>query len=408
MDLGAVLFVSLFWAGSYWVTAFTPQLGHRNLAFNRNSGTGSSFVLGPGGVSRLSGGVSRLAGVTEDMNWDPKSGPKLDFGEDFYSVIEVDPAIDQKDLKKAYYKIVFKYHPDNKEGEVAKSLCNKQMMVINNAYKTLKDPALRTKYDLRKQGGVSGTAAKSNPSSASSAAASGVDYGRSRSSSSGQYQYQYQAAVQEPVESLGAILGELWGELRSGGATNLFEDFIDLLEENVPGSRYTSAGVGEAGASSTTTRKSADGQTVAELDSEIAVLSSALRNLQVHLSDLVKLRSQEEQNIQTGGAGGGKSTEVLEARLKKIEALRGLDARIETVQKQTRQLQRQIKLASDARVRKSTQQQQQQQTQRVESTPSDSSFSSPGAMASPAASRRVEIVEEELMILKRSMGLKNK
>ena len=366
MALSAALIVSFVLTGT-WVAAFS--LGIRSLALRRYP-AGSS--LGPGCVSRL-------AGVAEDMNWDPKSGPKLDFGEDFYSVLEVDPAIDQKDLKKAYYKVVFKYHPDNKEGEVAKSLCNKQMMVINNAYKTLKDPALRTKYDLRKQGGVSGTAVKSNPSSASSAAASGVGHGRSRSTSSGQnqYQYQYQSAVQEPVESLGAILGELWGELRSGGATNLFEDFIDLLEENVPGSRYTS-GVDEAGASSTT-RKSANwGQTVSELDSEIAVLSSALTNLQVHLSDLVKLRSQEEQNIQAGGRSN--SMEALEARLKKIEALRGLDARIETVQKQTRQLQRQIKLATDARGRKST------QTQRVEFTPSDSSFSRPGAaVASPAA-----------------------
>ena len=46
------------------------------------------------------------------MNWDPKSAPKLDFDEDFYSVIEVNPLCSQQDLKRAYYKTVFKYHPD--------------------------------------------------------------------------------------------------------------------------------------------------------------------------------------------------------------------------------------------------------------------------------------------------------
>lgn len=33
---------------------------------------------------------------------------KLDFNEDFYSVLEVNPAVSALELKKAYYKIVFK------------------------------------------------------------------------------------------------------------------------------------------------------------------------------------------------------------------------------------------------------------------------------------------------------------
>lgn len=56
-----------------------------------------------------------------------KSYPKLDFNEDYYSVLEVSPTIPASDLKKAYYKMVFKYHPDNKVGEELKSLCNKQV-----------------------------------------------------------------------------------------------------------------------------------------------------------------------------------------------------------------------------------------------------------------------------------------
>ena len=68
---------------------------------------------------------------SDHMKWDPKSAPKLDFNEDYYKVIEIDPTCTQQELKRAYYKIVFKFHPDNKESEEAKRLCNQQMMVIN-------------------------------------------------------------------------------------------------------------------------------------------------------------------------------------------------------------------------------------------------------------------------------------
>lgn len=86
-----------------------------------------------------------------DINWDPRSGPKLDFEEDYYAVLEVPPTISAQDLKKAYYKIVFEYHPDRKKNPTDKILCNKQMMVINNAYKTLKEPTLRREYDTKRR-----------------------------------------------------------------------------------------------------------------------------------------------------------------------------------------------------------------------------------------------------------------
>jgi hypothetical protein len=56
-----------------------------------------------------------------------KAYPKLDFNEDYYSVLEISPTIPSSDLKKAYYKMVFKYHPDNKVGDELKALCNKQV-----------------------------------------------------------------------------------------------------------------------------------------------------------------------------------------------------------------------------------------------------------------------------------------
>jgi len=69
----------------------------------------------------------------------------------------VNPLSDSKELKKAYYKIVFKYHPDNKITTIDKELSNKQMMVINGAYRVLKDPVLRSEYDKQLKKGLRGS-----------------------------------------------------------------------------------------------------------------------------------------------------------------------------------------------------------------------------------------------------------
>ena len=80
-----------------------------------------------------------LALFSNEVSTTERSGkiyPKLDFNEDYYSVLEVSPTIPASDLKKAYYKMVFKYHPDNKVGEEVKALCNKQVifLLIANQY----------------------------------------------------------------------------------------------------------------------------------------------------------------------------------------------------------------------------------------------------------------------------------
>ena len=41
------------------------------------------------------------------VSQDSSTAPKLNFDEDYYSVLEVDPSISQKDLKREYYKIVY-------------------------------------------------------------------------------------------------------------------------------------------------------------------------------------------------------------------------------------------------------------------------------------------------------------
>ena len=85
------------------------------------------------------------------MDWDPSSGPKLDFEEDYYSVLEISTSALSEDIKKAFYRLVGKYHPDGKESPEEKSLGNKQMMVINNAYRILRDAQLREEYDAQRR-----------------------------------------------------------------------------------------------------------------------------------------------------------------------------------------------------------------------------------------------------------------
>jgi len=109
-----------------------------------------------------------------DINWDSKSAPKLSFEECYYQVLEINPDATSSAIKKAFYKLVLKYHPDSKDTQDEKDLCNKQMMVINGAYRILKEDKLRIEYDKkRRQGyvgissGVKDTTSTSNSDSTS-------------------------------------------------------------------------------------------------------------------------------------------------------------------------------------------------------------------------------------------------
>lgn len=94
---------------------------------------------------------SKTIVAASDMNWDPYAAPKLNFKECYYKILEVSLNSTQETIKKSFYKLVLQYHPDGKETQYEKDLCNKQMMVINGAYRTLKDPNTRYVYDCKMQ-----------------------------------------------------------------------------------------------------------------------------------------------------------------------------------------------------------------------------------------------------------------
>lgn len=170
---------------------------------------------------------------------DANSPPKLDFDEDLYNVLEVEPDIDMQSLKKAYYKIVFKYHPDNKRSAEEKALCNRQMMVINAAYKVLRSKDKRDEYDRRRR--THSTVAGNSSSNKSSDArrttstppqSANANYNRDSYDPSDYYRVDDRMDEQE-TDSLADIISDIWRDIQGGGTDNLLRDFNDFLDQQV-------------------------------------------------------------------------------------------------------------------------------------------------------------------------------
>ena len=60
---------------------------------------------------------------------------------DYYNVLGVEKTASKDDIKKAFYKLASKYHPDKKDGDEAK------FKEINEAYQVLSDEKKRKEYD---------------------------------------------------------------------------------------------------------------------------------------------------------------------------------------------------------------------------------------------------------------------
>ena len=73
---------------------------------------------------------------------------------DYYQILGVDKNASQQQIKEAYRKLAFQYHPDRNQGNPAAS---ERMKEINEAYATLSDSRKRSEYDsLRQQFGSFG------------------------------------------------------------------------------------------------------------------------------------------------------------------------------------------------------------------------------------------------------------
>ncbi|MEK7539450.1 MAG: molecular chaperone DnaJ [Patescibacteria group bacterium] len=60
---------------------------------------------------------------------------------DYYNILGVNKGASKEEIKKAFYKLAHKYHPDKKEGSEVK------FKQVNEAYQVLSDDGKRSKYD---------------------------------------------------------------------------------------------------------------------------------------------------------------------------------------------------------------------------------------------------------------------
>ncbi len=63
---------------------------------------------------------------------------------DYYEVLGVDKNADAGTLKRAYYKLAKKYHPDTNPGD---KVAEEKFKEVNEAYEVLSDPEKKSKYD---------------------------------------------------------------------------------------------------------------------------------------------------------------------------------------------------------------------------------------------------------------------
>jgi curved DNA-binding protein CbpA len=64
---------------------------------------------------------------------------------DHYKLLCIAPSASAQEIKKAYRKLAFQYHPDRNR---ASQEANEKMQEINEAYATLSDPIKRKEYDI--------------------------------------------------------------------------------------------------------------------------------------------------------------------------------------------------------------------------------------------------------------------
>jgi molecular chaperone DnaJ len=60
---------------------------------------------------------------------------------DYYNILGINKGASKDEIKKAFYKLAHKYHPDKKEGNESK------FKEVNEAYQVLSDDSKRSKYD---------------------------------------------------------------------------------------------------------------------------------------------------------------------------------------------------------------------------------------------------------------------
>ncbi|MCP4036333.1 MAG: DnaJ domain-containing protein [bacterium] len=81
--------------------------------------------------------VDALAKITDELS--------------YYQLLQVEPSVSSRDLKKAYYTLSRSYHPDANRDlpEKVRNSCHRISKVLTEAYCVLRDPRKRQAYDAQ-------------------------------------------------------------------------------------------------------------------------------------------------------------------------------------------------------------------------------------------------------------------
>lgn len=144
---------------------------------------------------------------------------------DYYSILGVPKNANGKDIKKAYYQLAKKYHPDTNKGEPA---AMKKFQEVSEAYEVLSDDGKRAQYDSFGSGsGNSNGGAGQDPFRDFQQAAQQGGFRRGRQ---GGVQWEYQSNV-NPEELFKTIFGE-FNRARGGmrGFGNPFDEIFNNFQ----------------------------------------------------------------------------------------------------------------------------------------------------------------------------------
>jgi len=152
----------------------------------------------------------------------------------YYETLGVDKKASKDEIKKAFYKLAAKYHPDKKTGDEAK------FKEINEAYQVLSNDQKRKEYDTY---GQTFSGAGSNASGGPGAGGFGAGQGFGGFDFSG---FQQGGDMNFDFEDLGDIFGDIFGGFGGGGRAKTkrgrdmslemdisFEESIFGVERNV-------------------------------------------------------------------------------------------------------------------------------------------------------------------------------
>ncbi|NLN62009.1 MAG: J domain-containing protein [Myxococcales bacterium] len=67
---------------------------------------------------------------------------------DYYAILGVAPNAGERAIKAAYRQLAARYHPDRHRGHDLEDLATEKLAQLNEAFRVLSDPALRSAYDL--------------------------------------------------------------------------------------------------------------------------------------------------------------------------------------------------------------------------------------------------------------------